>query len=193
MEKQNDSLRNVNVRLLEQERQRLHRTLDIQYDKFIREVLTDGHPELIPEGECLWSLEDSPGCFKGKKVTGIWLKNGQILPVRSWKETAVELLRECNTDPVMHERLLALRNILGGRFRCLLSSDADIMSTPLQIDEGLYLEGKLDTEFLLKTVTKEIMDRIGYDYSRIGILIKDPEMEIGREQAQHQGMRGPAL
>ncbi len=95
MQKQNDSLRNVNVRLLEQERQRLHRTLDVQYDKFVREVLTDGHPELIPEGECLWSLEDSPGRFKGKKVTGIWLRNGEILTVRTWKETAVELLREC--------------------------------------------------------------------------------------------------
>ncbi len=193
MKKQNDSLRNVNVRLLEQERQRLHRTLDVQYDKFVQEVLTNGHPELVPEGECLWSLEDRLRRFKGTKVTGIWLKNGKILPVRSWKEAAVELLRECNTDPIMHDRLLALRNILGGRFRCLLSSDADIMSTPLQIDEGLYLEGKLDTEFLLKTVTKEIMDRIGYDYSRIGILIKDPELEIGREQAQHQGMQGLGL
>ncbi len=193
MEKQNDSLKNVNVRLLEQERQRLHRTLDAQYDKFVREVLTDGHPELVPEGECLWSLEDSLRRFKGTKVTGILFRNGQILPVRSWKETAVELLRECNTDPIMHDRLMALRNILGGRFRCLLSSEADIMSTPLQIEEGLYLEGKLDTEFLLKTVTKEIMDRIGYDYSRIGILIKDPKLEIGREQVQYQGMRGIGL
>ncbi len=89
----------------------------------------------------------------------------------------------------MHSRLLELRNIPAGRFRCLLGSDASSMNIPLKIDEDLYLEGKQDTEYLLKTVTKEIMDRIGFDYSRIGIQIKNPEMEIEGEQQHNQMMQ----
>ncbi len=41
------------------------------------------------------------------------------------------------------------------------------MDVPLKIDEGLYFEGKFDTEALLTIMIKKVLKPIGYDYSQI--------------------------
>ena len=41
------------------------------------------------------------------------------------------------------------------------------MNVPLKIDEGLYFEGKFDTEALLTIMIKKVLKPIGYDYSQI--------------------------
>lgn len=58
------------------------------------------------------------------------------------------------------------------------------MDVPLMIDEDLYLEGKLDTEFILKIVKRDILDCVGYDYSGIGIVVQEPELEQSQERNQ---------
>ncbi len=193
MAKQDGPIGSINIRLVEQERIRMHKMIDSKYDELVCKALTDGHPERVPQGECLWSLAGVPGRFKGTKVTAVQFPDSRIVPVTTWKKAATEILKECNADPRMHERLMRLRDVPGGRFRGLFNSHTDKMDSPLEIDEGMYLEGKLDTEFLLKLVTKEIMDRIGYDYSRIGILIKDPKLEMEREPANAHTMQGIRL
>ena len=54
------------------------------------------------------------------------------------------------------------------------------------IDEDLFLEGKLDTEYLIKTVRDQILDPVGYDYDRIGFVVHDPKQEM---MQQNQSMQ----
>lgn len=41
------------------------------------------------------------------------------------------------------------------------------MYVPIKIDEGLYFEGKLDTEALLTVMTKKVPEPAGYDYNQL--------------------------
>lgn len=54
------------------------------------------------------------------------------------------------------------------------------------IDENLYLEGKLDTEYLIKTVRDQILDPVGYDYDQIGFVVHDPKQEMSQQSQSMQ-------
>lgn len=60
-----------------------------------------------------------------------------------------------------------------GRQRIILGKSAEEMDVPIKIDEGLYFEGKVDTEALLTMMTKKVLEPIGYDYSQIIIQYTD--------------------
>ena len=57
---------------------------------------------------------------------------------------------------------------------------------PVMIDEGLYLEGKLDTEYLIKTVRDQILNPAGYDYDKIGLVVYDPKQEMVQKSQSMQ-------
>lgn len=58
------------------------------------------------------------------------------------------------------------------------------MDVLLKVDEGLYFEGKFDTEALLTMMTKKVLEPVGYDYSQIIIQYTDrgPMMEETMEE-----------
>lgn len=64
------------------------------------------------------------------------------------------------------------------------------MDVPLKIDEGLYFEGKFDTEALLTIMIKKVLKPIGYDYSQIIIQYtdRDPLMSEIMEEESSMGM-----
>ena len=72
------------------------------------------------------------------------------------------------------------------------------MDVPLKIDEGLYFEGKFDTEALLTMMEKKVLEPVGYDFSGIVIRYTEKKPAIseslksvqdeGREEEQSGGM-----
>lgn len=111
----------------------------------------------------------SPAALKGKKPTGIKFQSGETIETSTWKKTVQTILKHCNEQPDMHERLLELRGKAFGRRRVILGKSPEEMDVPIKIDEGLYFEAKFDTEALITMMTKKVLEPVGYDYSGIKI------------------------
>ena len=96
----------------------------------------------------------------------------------------------------MHQRLLDLRESLSGRQRTILSATPEEMDIPLQIDEGIYIEGKYDAETMIHVLTNRVFRAIGFDYTNIEITVRDPqrtytpqqEIELGEATAPSPSM-----
>lgn len=164
----------------------MHQKIDDQYDELVRKILVEGKRLTMDDGEQLLSLATDPARFKGTKPSLLLFPDGRTVSAHKWRLTTLEILWDCNKDPVMHDRMMQLRDRVSGRLRSLLSCSPEGMSVPLMIDEELYLEGKLDTEFLLKTVRDQILDPIGYDYDRIGVVVHDPKLEMAGQVQEQQ-------
>lgn len=67
---------------------------------------------------------------------------------------------------------MTLRNRIAGNFRWLLTDKPKNLRTPLKINEGIYFEGKFDTQALLRNLTKKLLEPDGYDYRGIAILLR---------------------
>lgn len=74
------------------------------------------------------------------------------------ESVALAVLKACNNEPEMHQRLMNIRGSVAGRTRFILSDTPTDMNAPLEIDEGLYFEGKFDSEYMMKMLTKRILD-----------------------------------
>lgn len=182
MEAKNMSRGSLDIAQIEQSREQMHRIIDKRYDGLVHKILTNGHELVLPEGERIMSLAADPARFKGTKPTAIRFPDGRTVSVSKWRMAVMEVLWDCNRDPAMHDGLMNLRGKVNGRLRPILAGVAVGMDVPLKIDENLYLEGKLDTEFLLKIVTNDILSSVGYDYSNVGLVIYDPKLEMTGEQ-----------
>ncbi len=79
------------------------------------------------------------------------------------------ILKHCNEQPDMHERMMQLRGRVLGRQRIILGEFPDEMDMPVKIDEGLYFETKFDTEALITMMKKKVLEPIGYDSNGIVI------------------------
>lgn len=186
MESNNIPVGSVSLAQIEQSRKQMHRNIDDQYDVLVRKILMEDRCiELEPDEQVL-ALVTDPARFKGTKPSHLLLPDGRTIPISKWKQTITELLADCNKDSVMHDRMMQLRDRVSGRLRSLLSASPDGMSVPIKIDEDLYLEGKLDTEFLLKIVRDQILDPVGYECGKVGIVVYDPKQEMS---VQTQEMR----
>lgn len=172
----------LTIRQIEQSRQDMHEKIDRQYDQLVHRVLMEGRQIQLSNDELFLSLASDPARFKGMKPTAILFPDGRIIAETKWRMVALEILRDCNREPAMHDRLMELRGSVFGRNRCVLSSNGRNMDVPLQIDNDLYFEGKFDTEFLLRMLRDNILDVVGYDYNRIGIAVDDPRLEMSANQ-----------
>lgn len=160
--KMNDEQFKAAIELIEQFRIDLHEIVDQKIDTAI-EGLKNGESLVVRNLES--SLSTAPAVFKGKKASAVVFPNGESVSVSTWKSAVIAVLQYCDTDPTIHERLMGIRGKVLGRQRCLLAATPDGMDVPLQINEGLYLESKFDTESLIYVVTQRILDAVGYDYS----------------------------
>lgn len=177
----------VSFAQIEQSRKQMHQKIDVQYDELVRKLLMEGKNLTMDDGEQLLSLAAEPARFKGLKPSFLLFPDGRTVTVQNWRRAILEILWDCNKDTVQHDRMMQLRERVPGRLRSLLSKSPEGMSVPLMIDENLYLEGKLDTEYLIKTVRDQILDPVGYNYDRIGVVVYDPKLEM-TGQVQEQQM-----
>ena len=160
-------------------RKELHRIVDQRVDTFILTVL---HGEQINELQGssgkLVPLASAPSVFKGNKPAAIIYPDGRRIETPTWRKAIAEILRDCNSDPVRHECMMAMRDRVSGNFRTLISNSPDNMSAPLKIDDEMYVEMKFDTEALLRNITQKILDPVGYEYRRITIQYRPTVQEV---------------
>ncbi len=157
------------LRELEESRKRMHDTIDERYDEMINAVQTGNHINSEPS---TYSLSYPPALFKGKRPQAIIYPDGARVKLTTWQNFALELLTACNSENKCHEKLMELRNKISGRSRYILSDKPDGMDRPIRIDEGLYFEGKFDTEYLIKMMTENIFKRVGFQYEGIEVELK---------------------
>ena len=165
-------------------RQQLHKLVDRECDVFLLRLASEEPDVFNSERRYVqrtYLLHTPPSFFKGQRPASITFEDGRTFEVRTWKEAATVLLKECNADPVMHQRLLNLRGKISGRLHTILSDTPDEMGAPMEIDDGIYVEGKYDAETLMYVLTDRIFRAIGYDYSGIEITVRDP-----RQTYKHQ-------
>ena len=186
MEKNSAPIGDVSLARVEQSREQMHQKIDDLYDELVQKILTEGKRLTMGDGEQLLSLAADPARFKGLKPSRLLFPDGRIATVQNWRQAILEILQECNKDPIRHDRMVRLRDLVAGRLRPLLSGSPKGMNVPVMIDEGLYLEGKLDTEYLIKTVRDQILNPAGYDYDKIGLVVYDPKQEMVQKSQSMQ-------
>lgn len=133
----------------------------------------------VMERELAWI---APATLKGKKPIGLKIASGENVKTPTWKSVVQTIMQHCNSQPDMHERLMQLSGKVAGRQRIILGKSAEEMDVPLKIDEGLYFEGKFDTEALLTMMAKKVLEPIGYDYSQIIIQYTDKVPMMSKTQ-----------
>ena len=186
MEKNSAPIGGVSLARVEQSREQMHQKIDDLYDELVQKILMEEKRLTMDDGEQLLSLAADPVRFKGLKPSRLLFPDGRIATVQNWRQAILEILRECNKDPIRHDRMMRLRDLVAGRLRPLLSGSPKGMNVPVMIDEGLYLEGKLDTEYLIKTVRDQILNPAGYDYDKIGLAVYDPKQEMVQKSQSMQ-------
>ena len=176
----------ISLAQIEQSRKQMHQKIDAQYDELVRKIFMEGKQLTMEDGDQLLPLAAEPARFKGRKPSLLLFPDGRTVAARNWRQVILEILLDCNQDTVRHERMMQLRDVVAGRLRPLLSGSTNGMDIPLMIDENLYMEGKLDTEYLIKTVRDHILAPAGYDYNRIGIAVRDPKLEMAGPVQEQQ-------
>ena len=123
--------------------------------------------------ESIYKLTSGTAIFKGKKPTGVFLKQGVRSEAGTWKKVFELILKDCVSDSAKYVDLRNLCGKIRGRERLILSDVPGNMRSPLKIAEGLFIESHYDTGSLLYILTNRILDPIGYDYTNIEIAIRN--------------------
>ena len=186
MEKNSTFFDSVCLTRVEQSREQMHQKIDDLYDELVQKILMEEKRLTMDDGEQLLSLAADPARFKGLKPSRLLFPDGRVVTVQNWQQAILEILRECNKDPIRRDRMMRLHDLVAGRLRPLLSGSPKGMNVPVMIDEGLYLEGKLDTEYLIKTVRDQILNSVGYDYDKIGLIVYNPKQEMVQKSQSMQ-------
>lgn len=126
-------------------------------------------------GGLLLPLTAQAALFKGQKAAAVVLR-GEEIPAGTWKTVVAAILKDCDADPVLHERMMDLRGRVLGRFRVLLSDTPEGMGMPVEVNSELYWESKFDTEALLANLTEKLLQVVGYDCRQVQIRLRAPQM-----------------
>lgn len=173
------------IREIENLREQLHQRIDYRCNKLIEQIQNG---EVISAddsvSETILPLKSMSAFFKGTKVISVIFADGCEEFISTWKEAATMILRDCNSNEIMHERLLDMCGKVSGRNRLILGSDPSQMNVPLIIDDELYFEGKFDTESLLNVLKTRLLDVVGYDYNDILIKYREPEQSLNLNAQQ---------
>lgn len=116
-------------------------------------------------------LNAHPSIFVGKKVEAVII-NGECIPAKSWRLVYKAVLQDCIKDPIRHEMLMELRGRIAGQQRVFIAASPDKMKRPLEISKDLYAEVHYGSETLMHILTIRVLKPLGYDYSKIMVLIK---------------------
>ena len=118
-----------------------------------------------------------PVTLKGTKPTAVFF-GAEKAEVKTWRAVYTAVLRRCAAGSDKLAALMELRNKISGRRRVILSDKPDGMDTPIEIAEGLYAEVYFDTDWLLRILTREILDAVHYDYSGISVAVRNERKKI---------------
>ncbi len=165
------------LQLIEESRQRMHQSIDARYDALVRAIENGEQLSPINTEPQKLPLSMPPMYFKGRKPLEVTFSDGRSIQTPTWKSVATTILRDCNHDSEMRDKMLSLRGYSAGRLRYILSSDPDELNVPLKIDEGLYFEGKFDTEYLIKMMTEKVLKPLGYPYRDITVTLRPEQSE----------------
>ena len=116
-------------------------------------------------------LNAHPSIFVGKKPVAVII-NGERIPAKTWRLVYKTVLQDCIKDPTRHEMLMGLRGRIAGQQRVFIAASPDKMSSSLEISEGLYAEVHYGSETLMHILTVRVLKPLGYDYSKIMVVIK---------------------
>ena len=119
-----------------------------------------------PGGTVGISLYGDLSTLRGTKPTLVRYGDESI-PVTSWKRAFAAVLDICNRQEHYHEALLSMRSEIVGRGRKVIADSPAGMLSPLEVDNGLYVETNFSTEALLKMLRDRILYRIDFDGSGI--------------------------
>ena len=138
--------------------------------------------------------------MKGKYPVALTFASGEVVLTPTWKKVVQTILKHCNEQPDMHERLMQLRGKVFGRQRIILGKVPEEMDVTLQIDKDLYVEAKFDTEAdrgrdgaLLTMMERKVLEPVGYDFSGIRIQYMErkrvmPEIQDTTQLENREGM-----
>lgn len=180
----------LSMQEIEQSRVQMHQLIDREYDLFLQKLL-DGIDE--QSGNPLFSytsIAADPASLKGRKPLSLILPDGRELETHTWRQVVSGVLWHCNEDPVIHHRLMQMRDRVSGKQRIILGASPESMDVPLKLDDGLYMECKYDTETLLRVLRDRVLKDAGCDCS--GFVIKcprEPELDTVQEHTAHQEQR----
>lgn len=178
------------IEMVERVREELLQEVNRRCDKLIRSY-QEGK-QGIPSRTETWERTlawISPATLKGKRPVSVTFASGENIETPTWKKAVQTILKHCNGQPDMHERLMQLRGKVFGRQRTILGKDPAGMDVPIQIDKNLYFEAKFDTEALLTMMEKKVLEPVGYDFSGIVIRYteKKPAISESLKSVQDEG------
>lgn len=107
--------------------------------------------------------------LKGRKPLALCMPDGQEVAVTTWKQVVTAIMKDCNQNEHCHQMLQKMCGKVWGKCRVILDDKPDKFDVPLEIDGHIYMEGKFDTESLIRVMTQRILDEVGYDYSQIRV------------------------
>lgn len=182
------------IAMIEKAREELLQEVNQRYDNLIRRYQEEEQgisPKIeVRERTLAWS---SPAALKGKYPVALTFASGEVVLTPTWKKVVQTILKHCNEQPDMHERLMQLRGKVFGRQRIILGKVPEEMDVPLQIDKDLYFEAKFDTEALLTMMERKVLEPVGYDFSGIRIQYMErkrvmPEIQDTTQLENREGM-----
>lgn len=168
------------VSQVEMIRKESHQSIDTKCDALIRKAILGGEDtdaRLIP-------LRGNLSCLKGEKPSAVILPGKNMVPVKNWRQAVTTIMRDCAADPDRRTRLMEMSDKIIGNFRTILGHRAEGMNVPIEICEGLYMEGKFDTGALLHVLTDRILPNTGYDYQSVLFQLREPELEQAPTQME---------
>jgi len=133
----------------------------------------------LSEIEMLYPLTISPALFKGTKPTAVFFGDEKV-PVKTWRKAYTLILQRCAESPGKRDTLISLCNRITGRTRIILSDKPVGMDFPIEITDGVFIEGDFDAEWLIRILTKGILDAVRYDYSGISVSVIQNKRKGGR-------------
>lgn len=164
------------IKEIEITRSRLLNEINTEMDLLLKRVKEYSYTEFetVTEEvyESILPLSDNPAVFKGKKPIAVIFATGKRVEAHTWKQAVTEIMKDCISDKNKRDIVESMCGKLAGNKRVILSKDNTAMTSPLEIDENLYLESHYDAETMLKILTTRILDYVGYDYTKISIALR---------------------
>jgi len=151
-------------------RENLLMVVNTTIDSLITRLENGEDIEIGAPAEITYPLSVTPSLFKGMKPTSV-LFGEERVAVKTWRQVCSEIMQRCIADPDRHADLLYLRNKIAGKVRVILSDKPDGMNRPLKLADDLYFETFYDTEWLIKILTKDLLDNARFDYSDISVTV----------------------
>lgn len=176
--------------------------MNIDFDKEIEELknsliagiveITDELKRTISDPNCdVETVRTAPlrirkgsADFKGEKPVSITLPDGRNVEVKTWKQTAEVLLRDCFKAPDDQEWLRSQCGRVAGRLRVLLTDDRTLLQRPVEICDNVFFETKQDVPIMFDIMIDRFFRPMDYDYQNVIVNVKFDAPVLYQEMVQ---------